>query len=207
MDFFPKNPRFFDLFIELSKIVNLSGNILLRVKVGSKNINSLAKKTWELEEEADTICHKLFYEADSTFITPIDREDIHIFSRNLDNIIDLIENLTSNIELFNIKREIPQFKPFVKVINKATSKVLQLVTLLKGQNKNIKEMRKIIIEIHSLENEGDRLIRQAFKYLFDNGKNPILVIKWKDLIENMESILDECEDSADIVEEIIVKNF
>ncbi len=123
MDFFPRNPKFFDLFEQLAIIVKSGGDILARIKIGSKNIASFAKKTEHLELDADTICHKLFYEADSTFITPIDREDIHIFSRNLDNIIDLIENLTSNILLFNVKRQIPQFKNFAQVINQATTNV------------------------------------------------------------------------------------
>lgn len=178
-----------------------------KLKIGSKTIISSANKARLLEEKADSICHQLYFEADSTFITPIDREDIHKFSRNLDNIIDLIENLISNIQLFHVTKEIPIYKSFANLIEKATLKIEELTLLLKQREKKVKEMKKIIIDIHTLENEGDELIRRAFKYLFNNHKNPVIIIKWKDLIENMESILDECENTADIVSEIIVKNF
>lgn len=207
MDFFPKNPKFFDLFEELAKIVNSGGEILTNLKIGKKETLFYAKKTQELEYSADTICHQLYHEADSTFITPIDREDIHTLARNLDNIIDLIENLTSNLILYRATKEAKEFKQFTKIIKKATVNIFSLISLLKNRGRNIPEMRKLIIEIHSLENEGDRLTRQAFKSLFANHKNPIIIIKWKDLFENLEEVLDECENTADIVEEIIVKNF
>lgn len=207
MNFFPKNPKFFDLFEDLARIVNSGGDILPKIKIRSKNIVSYAKKARQLEHQADTICHTLYHEADSTFITPIDREDIHLLSRNLDNIIDLIENLTSNILLYGVTREIAEFKNFTKVISQTTVKILQLVSLLKKRDKNVADMRKLIIEIHSLENEGDNLIRRALKHLFTDHKNLVVILKWKDLFENMEEILDECENTADIVEEIIVKNF
>lgn len=207
MDFFPRNPKFFDLFEELAKIVTLGGEILPKVKIGKISLLSYSQKTQELEHRADEICHKLFHEADSTFITPIDREDIHALSGILDNIIDLIENLISNLILYRVKKEASEFKNFCQIINQATSKLFLLVSLLKDRDKNIPRMRKLIIEVHSLENEGDQLIRRALKHLFANHRNPVEIIKWKDLFENMEEILDECENTADIVEEIIVKNF
>lgn len=206
MDFFPKNPKFFDLFEELAGKAETAGKILSNIKVSHNNIISLAKKTRELENEADEICHSLYRQADSTFITPIDREDIHALARTLDNIIDLIENLTSNLVLYRIKKQEYQFNKFTHVIGQATNKIFTLIELLKHKGKYIGQMRALIIEIHSLENEGDSLIRLSFQKLFTR-RNPLHVIKWKDLIENLEEILDECEDTADIVDEIIVKNF
>lgn len=207
MDFFPKNPKFFDLFEKLAEIVAAGGEILPKIKIGKTSLLTYSKKTQELEHQADEICHRLYHEADSTFITPIDREDIHALAHILDNIIDLIENLTSNLILYRVTRETSEFNNFCQIINRATGKLYSLVSFLKHRNKNISQMRKLIIEIHSLENEGDQLIRRAFKHLFANHRNPIGVIKWKDLFENMEEILDECENTADISEEIIVKNF
>lgn len=178
-----------------------------KIKIGSGKLTSFCRKTRQLELAADSICHKLYYEADSTFITPIDREDIHLLAHNLDNIIDFIENLTSNLLLYKVTAETPEFKQFVKRIKKMTSKIFSLVSLLAGRDKNIPQMKKIIIEINSLENEGDKLIRRALKNLFANHKDPIFVIKWKDLFETMEEILDEGENTANIVDQIIVKNF
>lgn len=207
MDFFPKNPKFFDLFENLAEIVNSSGKILVKLKISANNIKTYSKKAWEFEQAADEICHKLHHEAETTFITPIDREDIHLLARHLDNIIDLIENLTSKIALYKITREISQSREFILKIEKTTEKIFELISLLKFRDKYIREMRKLIIEIHSLENEGDTLIRGAIKYLFANHRSHLIIIKWKDIFENLEQILDECEDTADVVEGIIIKNF
>lgn len=125
----------------------------------------------------------------------------------MDNIIDLIENLISNIILYKVDKEPLEFKQFTIIISKTTKKIDLLVSYLKNRAKNIPEMKKVIIEIQSLENEGDELMRRSLKSLFTNHKNPVVIIKWKDLFENMEEILDECENTANIVEEIIVKNF
>lgn len=207
MTFFPKNPKFFDLFENLAEIVNSSGKILVKLKISANNVKTYSKKAWELEQAADEICHKLHHEAESTFITPIDREDIHLLARHLDNIVDLIEDLTSKIVLYKITREISQYQDFTLKIKNATEKIFALIGFLKYRDKHIPEMRKLIIKIHSLENEGDTLIRSAIKYLFANHKSHLIIIKWKDIFENLEEILDECEDTADIVEGIIVKNF
>jgi len=207
MNFFPKNPKFFDLFEELASIVESSGKLLKKIKITSTPLIFFPKKARQLEHQADSICHRIYHEADSTFITPIDREDIHLLAQNLDNIIDLIENLISNIILYKVDKEPLEFKQFTIIISKTTKKIDLLVSYLKNRAKNIPEMKKVIIEIQSLENEGDELMRRSLKSLFTNHKNPVVIIKWKDLFENMEEILDECENTANIVEEIIVKNF
>jgi len=154
MGLFPKNPKFFDLFEDLAEIVKAGGKILAKIKISPDNIKTYSKKAWELEQAADEVCHKLYHEAERTFITPIDREDIHLLARHLDNIIDLIENLTSKIALYKITREISQYKDFTRKISDATEKIFQLIGFLKFRDKHILKMRKLIIEIHTLENEG-----------------------------------------------------
>lgn len=207
MDFFPRNPKFFELFEELGQFVHDSGQLLSKIKIGSKTFPAAVTKVRHLEDTADKLCHTLYREADSTFITPIDREDIHILAKNLDNIIDLIEDLVSNLQLYKITRTNDHFQKFTTIIKEATSKIVHILSLLKGRDKHILAMRKIIIEIHALENKGDTLIRAAIKDLFHNGKDPVSIIKWKDLYQTMEEVLDECEDAADVVEQIIIKNF
>ena len=207
MSFFPQNTIFFDLLEELSTLVTSSGKLIPKLKIGSKDAQAIYKKAFNLEHEADEICHKLFHEADSNFITPIDREDIHILAGNLDTIIDHIENVASNVILYKVRKEPVLFKDFGAIIQKSTVAVDSLVHGLRSGSKGIKEMKKEIIHIHSLENEGDQLTRKAFESLFARNTNAIEIIKWKDIYENMEEIMDECENTADIVDQIIVKNF
>jgi uncharacterized protein Yka (UPF0111/DUF47 family) len=128
-------------------------------------------------------------------------------AKNLDNIIDLIENVISNVHIYKVDRVHREFYEFSDTILKAAKQVDHLVSDLKHKGKNTKEIRTHVVKIHSLENKGDDLLKKAFKHLFTNGVKPIEAIKWKDIYENLEQILDECEDTADTVEKIIVKNF
>lgn len=207
MSFFPKNTIFFDLLEELSQLVTASGKLVPKIKIASNDAKAIYKKAFAIEHEADELCHKLFHEADSTFITPIDREDIHTLAGNLDTIIDQIENVTSNIILYKVRKEPAIFKEFGTIIRKSTVAVDALVRGLRTGANDTKQMKKNIILIHSLENEGDQLTRKALEALFARNTHAIEVIKWKDIYENMELIMDECENTADIVDQIIVKNF
>ncbi len=207
MQFFPKTPKFFDLFDKLAKKVEVSGRLLSESKLSSPSVITVAKKLRKLELEADDICHHIKREADATFIPPIDREDIHALAGNLDNIIDYIENLQSRIQLFQVGRANGVFAAYIEAIRKATKEIALLTIELRFGSKKIKLMRKHIIRIHELENEGDELFRKAYMQLFSKPKAPLIVIKWKDIYQNLEIILDECERTADTIDEIIIKNF
>ncbi len=167
-----------------------------------------AKTLTDLEHQADRICHKLYHEAESTFITPIDREDIHTLAKTMDNIIDLTEDVASKLVLYNGSLRItPEFHAFSKLIRVISGQTRELVSQLKGREKNVLKMKKLIRTLHDLEHDGDRLLRTALKTLFSSRKNAVAIIQWKDLYEILEHITDEGEHVADIVEEIIIKNF
>jgi len=207
MHFFPKTPKFFDLFDKLAKKVELSGQLLKESKLNTASISKVAKKLRKLELEADIICHHITREADSTFIPPIDREDIHALARNLDTIIDYVENLQSLIQIFHLGRSNGQFTIYIETVAAATKQISLLVHELRHGGKNIAKMKKYIIKIHALENEGDELLRKSYTKLFSNHKPLIAVIQWKDIYKNLEDILDQCEVASDTIEEIIIKNF
>jgi len=207
IDIFPKNPDFFKLFDKLANKVKSAGVLLYQIKINSTAINLYTKKARRWELDADDLCHQLKFLASSTFITPIDREDIYLLARSLDNIVDLIENVVSNINAYVISKEHPQFKNITKIIYQATEKISQLINHLKYRDKKIEEMKKLIIQINSLENKGDELMRDGLRFLFHNHQDLIEIVKWKDILEDMEGVLDECENTAYIVEEIIIKNF
>ncbi len=171
------------------------------------NIDLLAKKARHLELKADSLCHTLKQEANSTFITPIDREDIHALARNLDDIIDRIEDIFACLFVYKIQTTTGDFKIIATTINKATAAVYALISLLKHRDRKIKDIKRIIVDIHTLENEGDELTRQVISSLFTHEKDIVSLIKWKHIFEKMEEVLDTCEETADIVDEIVIKNF
>jgi uncharacterized protein Yka (UPF0111/DUF47 family) len=208
MALFPKSTDFFKIFVDLSSLVAKAGSLTQNLKNGKRNSILLSsKQARRLELEANRIRHYLSERADSNFITPIDREDIHVLARNLDDIIDEIENLVSDMKAYDIKRDKTDFHELTQTINEATAKVHELISLLKQKEKKLGAMKKVIREIRMLENEGDELNKLAITRLFETEKNAILVLKWNQIFRTSEKILDRCEDTADTVNEIIIKNF
>ena len=173
MDFFPKSIDFFKRFDALANIIHELGNLVEKLHIRSSKLVQLEKDARKMEEKADAICHQLFQEINQTFITPIDREDIYTLAVSLDDMIDLIENLASNVYTFSVKKEEKEFGAFIKLIKESC----QNVTLL------------------------------VFTSLFSNGKDPVEIIKWKDLFTTMEEILDGSEKIAHHIDEIIIKNY
>ncbi len=207
MNLFPKSTNFFELFDRLASCIVKISKILTKLSTNIEKNRLLTRKAWQIEMEADKICHQIYYETHTNFITPIDREDIYALAHRLDNIVDYSENLISNMVLYRINKLDSTAKKFIDLIDRTSGKTVNLINLLKENSRSLKKMKKIIIEINSLENEGDQLIRNGFKTLFANHKKPILIIKWMDIFKNMEEIIDECENTGYIVEDIIVKNF
>lgn len=207
MVFFPKTVDFFLRFENLASSITLVSSLLPKVKVGSPSLSNYAKIARKYENKADSLCHEIQRDVNLTFITPIDREDIYNLAIKLDNIVDLIENLISNLAAFSIKTEEKEFKPFIKLVIHITDNLVMLISKLKYRERKIDEMRSFMVKINKLENQGDELIRKAYHSLFSNHGDPIEIIKWKDLYTNMESILDECEKVASLVDEVIIKNF
>ncbi len=207
MNFFPKTPDFFSKFEELAKTVSKASTLLSQIKLGQKNTAAIALSIQKLELRADEITHDIAHDADSTFITPIDREDIHALADHLDNLLDLIENVTTGLTLYAIVKNGKEFYQYTDLIAQGIAQIEKLVIQLKSRGKDIDGMRKKISAIHAIEKKGDVLTRQALTTLFTKKKNAVEIIKWKYVYDNLEMILDECEETADAVDEIIIKNF
>lgn len=208
MSFFPKTTDFFRIFVDLSSLVAKAGELPPELRNGKKrNITTYSKIARRIELEANRIRHLLSEKADSNFITPIDREDIHALARNLDDVVDEIENLISNMRAYDIKKDNKDFQELADTIAEATEKIHKLITLLRKRDKHIGDMKKVIREIRMLENEGDDLNKIAVARLFNTEKNTMQIVKWNEIFRTTEEILDRCEDTADTVNEIIIKNF
>ncbi len=207
MNFFPKNSQFFEQLEKLSEIICRGGKMLSHTNIHQRDITKISEKARTLELSADALCQQIYQEADTAFITPIDREDIHLLVNSLDNIIDFIENVLSRLDLYHVEERLQQYHVLTTLVGKATENIHELVGLLKNKGKHLIAMKKLIITIHDCENQGDKLVREAFQELFSNHHEPLAIIKWKDLLEDMENVLDECENTADLVNKVIIKNF
>jgi len=208
MNLFPKNPKFFDMFEELAHTLQKTSSFLIKIHSDQNRLSFYAKKIQDLEHKADAICHRLTQEAEQTFITPIDREDIHLLANSLDNIIDYIEDISSKLLFFNKKiKHTKESRELITLIHKASTVIAALVGLMQYRDRYHADMKRSITKIHTLEHDGDVVFRSAMKNLFTKEKNPITIIQWKDLYENLELIMDECEKTADIISIIIIKNF
>jgi len=200
--FLPKQPIFFEL---LSKLANLTKEIALLFKEFTDsftNFSDYSKRAKEIEHQADETTHKIIDQLNKTFVTPIDREDIYLLAHKIDDIIDLIENVVHNIELFKIEKGREELVIFAGLFLEAAKHLNELINCLQNHG----EINSLTIKLHSLEDQGDLVFQEAIKRLFEEPNEPILVIKWKDILENLEIIMDKYQEISDVVEGIIVKS-
>jgi predicted phosphate transport protein (TIGR00153 family) len=198
----PREERFFDLFVQ--DVTNvLDGARQLEAMLRSyDNADKSAKKIRETEHRGDEISHDIGRRLEATFITPFDREEIHALIAGLDDILDLIEEVADTFVLYRIA------SPTKTSVKQAALIVLCCETLHQALSnlRGFKGLDPFIIEIHRLENEGDRLARSAIAGLFDDGTKTIDVLKWKDVYALLEDTIDKCADVADLIERIVVKH-
>ena len=200
---FTKDEKFFKIFNEMS--VHIVGAAeILRQMVGDPagDLQSLAIHIKDLEHKGDELTHRVIDELNKTFITPIDREDIHDLSTALDDVLDLIDSTAARIVLFKITDPIPEVPEMATVLLSQVKEISAAVSKLQDNDHVVERC----IEINRLENDGDRLFQTAIGRLFDEVKDPINVIKRKEIIETLEHATDKAEDVANVLETIIVKN-
>ncbi|ACV63195.1 protein of unknown function DUF47 [Desulfofarcimen acetoxidans DSM 771] len=163
-----------------------------------------AEKIKTLEDKGDGYTHTIMHALNRTFITPLEREDIFGLASKLDDVLDGIEACADRMELYNVKESDDYMKLFAQMIVNSVDEISFAIKLL--VQKKMMEMSRHINRINELENEADQLLREAIKTLFEEIDNPILIIKKKDLYEVLESVTDACEDVADLLESLIMRN-
>lgn len=169
------------------------------------DVSSKAKAIHDLEHAADSEVHRLCDALHVAFITPIDREDIYGLIRSIDDITDLVEDVSNRFDMFNISSVRPEAIEMGRKIEKATGVLQELMVEFKNHKKS-KKIMTLIKDVNTVEEEGDRLYREIVKKLF-TGNEPVLdIIKWKDIYDDMENVLDACEDVANIIEGVVMKN-
>jgi uncharacterized protein len=205
MRFIPKEEKFYDLFEELINKIEEGGTVFLDMVETYEYPLPKITKLKELEHEADVITHRTYEKMHKSFLTPLDREDIYALVNKMDSILDMIEASAARMSLYKVKKPTKVIIDQAKILNLAISKVKLIVYAMRDM-KNSKMIIDACVEINTLENEGDIVLRTAMVDLFENEKDAIELIKWKEIFERIEEALDVCEDVSNIIEGIVLKH-
>jgi len=202
----PRDTVFFDLFDKLSEHVVMAAKELQGIMQAFPDIAPQIQRIRDLEHGADALAHTALERLDKTFITPFDREDIHALVQELDDIIDGIDSLAKRFSLYHVKAIEPDFKKQADVLVEAVQTLDRAVHRLRKTRKLV-DIGPEIKAIGQLEKQGDTINHDAVSRLFANGSDdPIEVIKWKEFYDRIERAIDRCEDVANTLERILLKN-
>lgn len=203
-DFFPKEVNFFELFEQQSRCI-VEGAEAFKVAVGQGTIDAQAlARIVVLEDKADQSSHAVISQLNKCFITPFDREDIHALTKALDDIIDMLNTISNRITVYKVVEVKKNLVEFSLVIEAAAKAMDNAVKGMKDM-KNYQLVMASCMEISRLENISDSMRDTALAGLFENEKDPVVIIKWKELYEDAETVLDICADAAHVVESIMLK--
>jgi len=201
----PKETGFFDFFEHHSKLSIEACRELHAIALDPMELASRAGRIKDLEHKADDITHKCIDALHRTFITPIDRSEILHLMKRLDDIIDSIDSTASRMMLYELTDLRPEMKNFTEVLIKATTEIDVAIGNLRDMKKGAKAIEKCCRAIYEAENAGDQVLRTALARLFKEETDGVLVIKWKDIFERLETATDRCEDVANIIEGIVIE--
>jgi hypothetical protein len=205
MRLFPKEENFFELFEELADKIEEGGNFFLEMTQNRDYSEAKVSRLKELEHEADVITHKTYEKMHKTFLTPIDREDIYALVNKMDSIMDVIEATAIRIHMYKVKKPDDEIIKQAQILNDSIKKVKSIVHAMRNM-KNSQMILDDCVEINTLENAGDVVLRTIITELFIKEKDAIELIKWKEIFERIEEAIDVCEDVSNIVEGIVLKH-
>jgi len=200
--FVPREQEFFDLFEEASGNILRAAQLLERMLRTYPEHGELARDILICEQDGDRITHDIIRRLNQTFVTPIDREDIYQLASALDDVVDFIEEVADFLGLYKIEAPMEQAQAMSRVLLDASRQVDEAMKRMRGFG----DIHHQTVEINRLENEGDRLVRESLAALFEEGIDPIVVIRWKDIYERLEAGIDATESVANILENIVIKN-
>ena len=201
----PKEDVFFDLFEKAAANAHECTLALVEFFDRYDDLDARMRRVKELEHIGDELTHEVIDRLNSSFITPIDREDIHEFVCRLDDILDRVDTAVDRICLFKLEKPMDESKELARCLVRSTALIREMIPGLRKMTRP-EDVRIKVREVHRLESEADAIERQALSRLFENDPDPIYVIKWKNIIEVLESATDKCEDVANVIEGIVLKN-
>jgi predicted phosphate transport protein (TIGR00153 family) len=198
----PHDRVFFDLFNQAGQNTLRASRLLAEMLEKWPEDAGLAREILLAEQEGDRITHDIVQRTNTMFVTPIDGEDIYALATKLDDIVDAIEETADFMGLYQIEAPMEQAQAMAAVLVRSCAQLADVLANLRG----FKGLERHWIEIHRLENDGDRLYRDAVAALFANGIDPMVVIRWKDIFTVLERAIDATETAAHILEGIVIKN-
>jgi predicted phosphate transport protein (TIGR00153 family) len=201
---FPRNDKFFDLFTQSASNITVAAEHFLALVENFTDVEAKANRLKEIESKGDSITHEIIEHLNSSFITPIDREDIYALAGNLDEVLDEIEGVASRLHLFAVDKPTQACIDLAKIIVKCADLIEKAVRNLR----TFSGMKEFIVGIHSYENQADQITRHMTAKLFqENGHDGVVdLIKWKEIYARLEHTADRMEDVANVIEDIVVKN-
>jgi predicted phosphate transport protein (TIGR00153 family) len=200
--FVPNEREFFDLFEEAGTNILRAADLLDQMLRGYPENAGLARDILICEQEGDRITHDIIRRLNQTFVTPIDREDIYALASGLDDVVDYAEEVADFLGLYKIEAPMAQAQQLAHILLQAARQISEAMPRLRGFG----DISHYTVEINRLENDGDRVSREALAALFDNGIDPMVVIRWKDIYDRLEQAIDSTEHVANILEGIVIKN-
>jgi predicted phosphate transport protein (TIGR00153 family) len=203
MGLFPREIDFFEIFDRDALNITKASVMLVALMENFDRLDDRAKEIYEVEQEGDVLTHEIMKKLNKTFITPIDREDLHALAASLDDILDLIWGAVDRMVVFKITKATDEAIEMAKELQTTTEVIHKAIHKLK--EKQYGHVQDYCIEINRLENKIDRTFRDALGKLFEEVKDPILIIKWKEIYEHLEDASDKCEDVANVLEAIVLK--
>lgn len=202
MRLIPKDEGFFEMFDALASIMVRSAKVLAELFNEPNRLEVFAAQIKTLEHEGDAITHEIMNRIDKSFVTPLDREDIHRLANRLDNVVDLVDGTARRAQMFHLSDRREHAKELTQVLVQST----ELIAKAAGSLKKPHDVAQIGREMKGLEEAGDAIYSKAVGALFEGTPNALDVIKWKELYDNIEDAIDECEDVLNVLESVSLKN-
>lgn len=198
----PKEQDFYELFEKAAANIADSADLLLKLLVDYRDPESAHAEIRQREHDGDDLTHRMMRALNTSFVTPFDREDIHHLASGLDDILDGIEAVSDLFVLHHIERPLPEMRQQAEVLARSAEQVYQAMRRLRS----VTSLEPYWVEINRLENEGDRVYRKTMAALFSGDFKAMDVLKWKDIVDQLEESIDACEDVANTVESIALKD-
>jgi predicted phosphate transport protein (TIGR00153 family) len=198
----PQTREFYTLFDRSAQNLVSTSQLLLDLLEHYPDRRDLVEQIKDREHEGDSVTHDIVQLVNKTFVTPIDGEDIYDLATSLDDVCDFMDQVADELNLYGVDEVPPQAIEQAVVILSAVGKLADAIARLDG----LRDISDLLVEIHTLEDEGDQIVRSATARLFRDGHDPLVVIRWKDIHEHLEQAVDSCERSAHVLESIYLKH-
>jgi predicted phosphate transport protein (TIGR00153 family) len=198
----PREERFYDDFVALAREIRNGAGLLEEMLAPDRPIWDKADEIKEIEHKCDFLTHEIIQRLHRTFVTPLDREDIHELARSLDDVMDAIDASAAVVRLYQIERVREDARELARLVRASAD---QLVIALKALERR-QGVAEPAVEINRLENEADRAHQISLRRLFEEERDAIAIIKWKEILDFLEAATDRCEDVANVLEGVVVKH-